>query len=301
MITRFKGDNGRRLLIEAFLSQKIIRDIEIAEYLTDNVELSMLEDGEHLILQDNNDNDLYFIITGAFSIIVNGREVAIRNSGLHVGEMAMIDPTVPRSASVIASGRSVVAKISEPIFSELAESYPNLWRFIALELSERLRERNKFITLPNPRPFLFLGSSTESLDMARGIQYGLMHDDLTVTVWTDNVFGASKFPIEDLEHQVRTSDFACLVIGPDDTVISRESEYKAPRDNVIFELGMFMGALTRERVFIILPDGAKLKLPTDLLGLTPIKYKMEPSSDLAIVIAPVCTELRNLIKKYGVK
>ncbi len=120
MINRFKGEDGRRLLIEAFLGQKIIREINIAEYLADNVELLMLEDEDLLIQQDYNDYDLYFILTGAFRIVVNGREVAIRGSGLHVGEMAMIEPTLPRSASVIALGRPVVAKISEPKFSELA-------------------------------------------------------------------------------------------------------------------------------------------------------------------------------------
>ncbi len=304
MINRFKGEIGRRLLIETLYNQKIVRDSKIAECLADNIELFMLENNDILIEQDKPDNDLYFILTGAMRIIVNGREVAIRNAGLHVGEMAMIDPTSPRSASVISIGQSVVAKISEPKFSKLAESNPNLWRLIALELSDRLRQRNRFITPPNPRPFLFIGSSSESLEIARGIQYGLSHDDVHVTVWTDNVFGASRFPIEDLEQQVRTSDFASLVIGPDDKLIIRDTEFQAPRDNVIFELGMFMGALTRERTFIILPAEANLRLPTDLLGLTPIKYKIGKigtSSELAVALAPVCTELRSIIRNYGVK
>ena len=47
------------------------------------------------------------------------------------------------------------------------------------------------------------------------------------------------------------ADFAAFIISPDDTVISRDAENLAPRDNVIFELGLFMGVLNRQRVFLI--------------------------------------------------
>ena len=59
-------------------------------------------------------------------------------------------------------------------------------------------------------------------------------------LWTDGVFVASQFPIIALEKQVREADFAILVLGPDDKVLSRNERSDAPRDNVILELGLFI-------------------------------------------------------------
>src|SRR5262249_46203633 len=54
----------------------------------------------------------------------------------------------------------------------------------------------------------------------------------------------------------------------DDFTKSRGVETKSPRDNLIFELGLFMGALGRRRAFPIVAPGKNtaVKLPSDLLG-----------------------------------
>src|SRR5437899_1094402 len=98
--------------------------------------------GTAIIRQGASDNPIYFIVAGSFSIVVNGRDVARRQAGQHVGEMALIDPAAPRSASVIARETSVVAKLSEDMFSRIANQHPRLWRLLAVELCARLRERN---------------------------------------------------------------------------------------------------------------------------------------------------------------
>ena len=302
MISRFYGKEGRNRLISALRKQIVLHDNEtLSMELADQAELIQLESGEILIAQDNIDNELYFILSGRLSIIANGREVAIRNSGQHVGEMALIDPSARRSASVIAIEQTVVAKISEPTFGVLADRYPRVWRLIAEELCERLRQRNRLVVSPNPRPYLFIGSSKESLPIAQTIQSNLDHDNLIVRLWTDGVFGASQFPIIDLEKQIREADFAALVLGPDDEVLSRSERSDAPRDNVIFELGLFMGALSHERTLMIIPREYNIKIPTDLLGLTPLDYRSGDSNDLASLLGPACAELRRIINRVGVK
>ena len=302
MISRFCGKGGRNRLISALRKQIVVHDNEtLSMELADQAELIQLESDETLIAQDNVDNEIYFILSGRLSIIANGREVAIRNSGQHVGEMALIDPSARRSASVVAIEQTVVAKISESTFSSLADRYPRIWQLIAEELCERLRQRNRLVASPNPRPCLFVGSSKESLPIARAIQSNLDYDDFLVRLWTDGVFGASQFPIIDLEKQVREADFAALVLGPDDEVLSRNKKSDAPRDNVIFELGLFMGALSHERTFMIIPREYDIKIPTDLLGLTHLSYRSGESDDLAVLIAPVCNELRRIINMVGVK
>jgi CRP-like cAMP-binding protein len=74
--------------------------------------------------------------------------VASRSAGEHVGEIALIDPEAHRSASVTAVTDSVLAGITEPEFSALADRFPRLWRRIALELASRLRTGNEMLSEP---------------------------------------------------------------------------------------------------------------------------------------------------------
>jgi len=300
MIGRFNGLHGQRLLTDAIAQQPIVYgNYDLAARLASLVELIGCDRDCYLIKQNNPDNDLYLIITGQFSVFVNGREVAQRKAGEHVGEMALIDPKAPCCASVVASEASVVAKITEACFTELATEHPELWRGLSRELGGRLRQRNSLVRQCNDRMRMFIGSSTETLQIANAIQAGLAHDAVIVTVWTNEVFGPSKFFLESLEDATNNADFAVLVVGPDDKVTSRGEDLDAPRDNVIFELGLFMGAVGRRRVFIVMPRGGELKIPTDLLGLNPITYAIGDPKDLTARIVSVCTVLRNAMNELG--
>jgi CRP/FNR family transcriptional regulator, cyclic AMP receptor protein len=247
-------------------------DAPLAIALADVAELVAAEPGDVVITQGGADDDLYLVVSGRVEIRIHGRLIAERAAGTHVGEMALIDPSARRSATVVAKEASVLAKVPEPAFSNVADAHPKLWRALAVELGERLRERTKFIRVPNEKPLIFLGSSREALPVAASLRDLVQCPEIDVRVWTDGVFGASRFPMEGLEAQLDAADFAVLVAAPDDLVISRGEPSEAPRDNVIFELGLFMGALTRKRTFMLVPRGVDLKIPTDLLGLTPLLY-----------------------------
>ena len=302
MINRFRDAEGHKRLISVLRKQIIIQgDENLSTELAGQAEILQFASGEKLIAQDDVDNDIYFILAGRLSIVVNGREVAIRNSGQHVGEMVLVDPSAKRAASVVAIEQTVVAKIAETSLRRLADKYPRIWQLIAGELAERLRQRNRLVISKNPRPVVFIGSSKESLSIAEAIQSNLEHDDLIVRLWTDGVFGASQFVITELEKQVREADFAILVLGADDEVVSRDEKSDAPRDNVIFELGLFMGALSHERTFMIVPNESDIKIPTDLLGLIPLNYKSGDSDNLDSSLETVCNQLRNIINKASVK
>ncbi|HJQ24679.1 MAG TPA: TIR domain-containing protein [Blastocatellia bacterium] len=303
MIERFQGEQNQRKLIDTLKRQRVVGDDEtLAVELCKRIKLIEINRGSIFISQDNCDDDLFLILSGRVSVQVHGREVAAPKAGDNVGEMAVIDPSARRSASVIALEPTVLGKISESAFSELAERFPRLWRQLAVQLGERVRERNNLIVQKNPRPVIFIGSSKESLNIVRAMESAFQHDDFLVRPWTSSgVFGASHFAIEDLERQVQTSDFAVLVLGPDDKVLSRDQVSDAPRDNVIFELGLFMGALTRQRTFIVLPRGIDIKVPSDLLGLKPLDYKLGSPDTLPERISPVCNALRLIIEGKGTK
>ncbi len=160
---------------------------------------------------------------------------------------------------MISLTESVVAKISESQFSAIAAKHPDLWRKIALTLSKRLRQRNNLVQERRERSLLFIGSSSEALPLATALQGCFDLRSMDVRLWTDSVFTPSKVNIEALEIQVQLSDFAVLVLTPDDRLVTRGTHYPAPRDNVIFELGLFMGSAGRERTFLLKARGDDLK------------------------------------------
>ena len=233
----------------------------MAEVLAASAEVTPFPTGSSIVEESAPDNDLHFILAGTVSIRVFGREIAVITAGQHFGEMALLDPGKPRSASVVADEDTVTARIPATAFASLADNTPRLWKNVARTLADRLSQRNRSISSMNPSPVLFVGCSAEALPIGRAIQSALEQDPIVVRIWTDDTFKASQYPIESLELELAKVDFAALVLSPDDQVTSRNKTSEAPRDNLVFELGMFMGALGRSRTFLLHPDGAGIKDP----------------------------------------
>ena len=271
----------------------------MAEAIADSSKVEYFRNGETIIEEYGADNDLYLIMTGSVSIRVLGREIAVRTDGQQIGEMALVDPGQPRSASAVAVGEVVVVRLAAPEFVRLADSNSGLWKNIARILAARLRQRNRFIKPVNQRPVLFIGCSGESLHIGRAVQSALDHDPIVVELWTDGVFKASTFPMESLERELPKVDFAVLVLSPDDTLVSRGTASDAPRDNLLLELGLFMGALGRHRTFILCPRGHDLKIPSDIWGIIPLQYRTEPETDPKTAVAAACNEMREWILQAG--
>lgn len=302
MLDRLNGEKGARLRAEAFACQKIVGgDRELARELSDCVELLEVKKGAVVIEQNGSDNDIYFVLTGTFSIIVNGREVQRRGPGDTFGEMAAIEPSLRRSASVVALEDAVIGKLTEQALAELASRYPDIWRFLAREVSKRLKQRNDFVNAVREKIQVFIISSAEALPIAREIQSAFDFDGFHTVVWTDGVFKVSSYAIQSLEDQVDRSDFAIAIAHPDDKTTMRGVEWPSARDNVVFELGLFMGRLGRERAILMEPRDDKVRLPSDLTGLTTVSYRFEDGPHAATLMAPACNALRKHIKALGAR
>lgn len=300
MLDRFRGKDGLSLLQEALQSQRVIGgDGPLADSIATLAEVQSFKPGSILIEDSAADNDILFILAGVVSIRVLGREIAVRSAGQQIGEMALVDPGQRRSASVVADSEVVVARLSESDFTRLADLYPRMWRNVARELAHRLRQRNKYVESVNPRPVLFVGCSAEAVPVARAIQVAFQYDPVVVKVWTDRVFSPSSFPVQALDQALVDVDFAVLVLSPDDEVVSRGAASPAPRDNVVFELGLFMGALGHTRTFLVHPRDVDVKVPTDLMGITPLTYESETGENLLAALAPTCDEMRAVILSVG--
>jgi CRP/FNR family transcriptional regulator, cyclic AMP receptor protein len=300
-LDRFTGTENLRTLEEALRDQFLVHgNAEIASEIAAVAVLKQHSAGTSIISQDGADNDIYFILVGDVSIVINGQEINRRHVKQHVGEMALLDAGARRSASIVARDTVVTAMVNERSFSAIAAKHPSLWRRIAAALGDRLRQRTALIRPKNETPILFIGSSSESLPVSEALLEGLKARPFISRLWNRGVFSPSQFPIDDLAKQLAQVDFAALVLGRDDQVISRAVTSDAPRDNVVLELGLFMGALGRPRTFLIVPREVDVKIPTDLLGLTPIRFSLKDQS-LAKGLKPVCEQLADVIRDIGAR
>ncbi|MGO6822237.1 TIR domain-containing protein [Rhizobium ruizarguesonis] len=301
MKERFEGEN-RAALIGSLKRQFDSGDADVAEAIASGGELVQFAAGDVLIAEGGEDNDVFFLVSGHVSVVVKGQEVRQLKSGDHVGEMAAIEPSQKRAASVIAVETVVAIKMPGSNFTRLGDTFPPLiWRAVAQELSRRLYDRNRHMTAPNDKPRMFIMSSVEGLAVAHEIQAGLQHDVLA-TVWPNGVFWAGGYPLESLETAVAESDFGIAVALFEDIVETGRGDRKpAIRDNVLFELGMFMGRLGRRRSILVFPKHNGLTLPSDLHGLTPASYQPGEAKDLPARLGPVCTQIRKIVQQLGVK
>lgn len=298
LLNRFT--ENKNTVIKELLKQKLVlNDPNIAEKIFQNGELVLFKPGDKIIQQDTYDQDIYFLLAGEADIVVNGKKLPYtRKAGLTIGEMSAINPTKPRSATLIANSDTIAIKVTSDFFNSLAQDFPTISQLIAVDLAERLEERNQLIEQSNQNPRLFIISTIESLAIAQNIKLALDYDEIEVTIWNENgVFNAGSYTLESLERAVKESDFGLAVMQGDDIINSRGNESAAPRDNIIFELGLFMGHLTRSRTLLALPRGEKIKIASDLQGLTPLEYKINSQGQADV--SNLVMALRNHILSLG--
>lgn len=266
-------------------------DAALSTRLADIAAIQAFNAGDVLIEQGEANSDILLILAGSVVVAPNGREDTIRHAPAHVGELTTIDPSTRRGATVRALEPTVVARISEPDFSRVAKDHPDIWRQLAVELGRRLRQRVSSVSPRGKIPRVFIASTSEALGLANALRGALSGEVYDVKVWTDSIFKPGLTNIEALEQELSRADFAVLLLSPDDKVFSRWTWTRAPRDNLILELGMFVGAIGRARSLMVQPRGTKIKIPSDLLGVSPINYRAEDMLAVACELRPILDAL----------
>jgi hypothetical protein len=151
------------------------------------------------------------------------------------------------------------------------------------------------------KPRIFLGSSGTQAKLLQGLTRGL-RDVAHVDPWTTS-FNPGTTTLERLVELAHEVDFAAFVFARDDWTavnttanpgVDAAAGQASPRDNVVFEAGLFGGVLGMRRTFILHANGAKL--PTDLLGLTSVRYGQEGTAAETRV---VCEKLKKAIENEG--
>src|SRR6478609_508886 len=145
------------------------------------------------------------------------------------------------------------------------------------------------------KPRIFLGSSGKQAKLVQALTRGLA-EVADVEPWTV-VFNPGVSTLDRLVELTHEVDFAAFVFAQDDWTGNPSDPAAAgqasPRDNVVFEAGLFGGALGMRRTFILHATGAKL--PSDLLGLTCVWYGETTAAEMRAVNQ----KLRKAIEEGG--
>lgn len=146
------------------------------------------------------------------------------------------------------------------------------------------------------RPRVFIASSVEGLPIAEALQVDLQFF-ADVTIWEQGVFHPSQGSLSALDEIAGQSDFAIAVLTPDDMTTRRGQTHAVPRDNVIFELGFFMGRLGIDRTFMVSSRNQPPTLPSDLLGVTTVTYAERADNNLEAEVGPASIQIRQAIQE----
>ena len=147
---------------------------------------------------------------------------------------------------------------------------------------------------------LFIASSVEGLEVAEAIKAGLEHSSIRAEIWTQGVFKANGYPLQQLEDAMGNYEFGLFVMTPDDLIERRGEEYRVARDNVLLELGMFIGCYGKECCFILTPRGeTSPKMPSDMTGFQTLDFDPEWAKDnIDAALGTACRNLKKSIDSF---
>jgi hypothetical protein len=149
---------------------------------------------------------------------------------------------------------------------------------------------------------VFIGCSVQAVRFAETAQTELVHT-AQPELWTNGKFPSHDTPIESLFRALDEFQFALFVALAEDITTKDGAAHHSMRDNVLFEMGLFLGRRGRKNVFLIAPhglSGAKLQLPTDLTGIQP-SYFDATATNLRGAISASLFELKEALRTFSPK
>jgi predicted nucleotide-binding protein len=115
-----------------------------------------------------------------------------------------------------------------------------------------------------------------------------------------HIFEPGGSTLKSLTEKANEVDFSLFIFSPDDITRMRSDTVHTVRDNVLFELGLFIGSIGQERCFILKPRNTELHMPTDLMGLNTLSYNAERmDGDLDSAVSAACSQIMKQMDKIG--
>ena len=116
-----------------------LKDADLASLAGDLAERRVAA-GDPIVGEGTGGVAFFFILEGETSVSVGGEEVATLGRGEYVGELALLDPEGPRSATVTAKTDVVLAAMSAWQFRPFVLAHPEVAWTMLQRLARRLRE-----------------------------------------------------------------------------------------------------------------------------------------------------------------
>jgi type IV pilus assembly protein PilB len=130
--------------LEEVLKRTVAHEDSLPAYLV-NPDVEEYEDGDVIIQEGNKDRDFFKLVRGKVAVLRSGKKIAeITEPGEYFGEMAAILEE-PRSASIIAAGRSTIKRYPGNKLGELIEKYPEVSKHLFRTLVERLHKTDRIV------------------------------------------------------------------------------------------------------------------------------------------------------------
>lgn len=120
----------------------ILEDEDVIASLLTAGKLAGFKKGEELIVENTQDDYVFFILAGEVEIQTNGQRVATRTAPIQVGEMAAMQPGEKRSATVTARSHTVATlRVSGTKFQEIMDAFPKFRDRLHVDVTKRFRQR----------------------------------------------------------------------------------------------------------------------------------------------------------------
>ncbi|HET6523175.1 TIR domain-containing protein [Sphingopyxis sp.] len=294
-IDRFRDREER---IDAMRQQTIVGGHAlVAAALVDAGKLVDFEAGVELIVQEGQDREAYFLLAGEVEIRVNGMLLNDRRkAGQVVGEFAAINNAMPRTATVIAATEVVAIQVDHSALREAGKLEPDVWRFLAIDLTRKVHQRNQYVSRANERPRIFMVATADQYDEAEEIEMALGPSYETELWKESDLAPPGTYAVERLNAAAMLADIAIVLAHPDDLRRTVQADGGPSRESVLFELGYLMSILGRHRTLLLIPEGTRSELPEEFKGMKPWAYPiLDGSLPANIALAPIVARLKKYI------
>jgi hypothetical protein len=152
--------------------------------------------------------------------------------------------------------------------------------------------------MPEQVPRIFIGSSTQNLSVARAMADCFLARNFRPLVWDEGLFHQGESTFDGLLRNSKEVEFGIFIWGASDVTITAGQSIPAARDNVVFETGLFLGALGRERTFMVVDKSSSVKIPSDFAGITRAYYDGSAIGTYDIpAISPACNVIERSIRQ----
>lgn len=217
------------------------------------------------------------IITLDFQFTKGGHDATFKSAYDYLKNKFINTPVVGITGFEVTDTQTELTSLLRRNGDSVYQKLPEFWTILPNIIRDKVRIyelQNNIESIKKNKKCIFIGSSTKSLKIAESIFRNLdKGDNIFPETWTQDTFKPSEYPLDNLIRKVDEVKYAIFVFHPDDIIEIKGKGYKTVRDNVLFELGLFMGKLGRKNVFFALHKGVKnFRIPSDLLGLTYLTY-----------------------------